>query len=858
MNSNELTITINSDTKGVQAAEKELGHLEKSVYSVKKAVTESTGSWTKYSSAITACSTSFMAVKTAVEQYVIAPLASAVQSFMALGDQISKTSQRVGMSTETLGGLKFAAEQCGANFDILTAGIQKFQNTLGAVQMGDAGAIGKLSKLGLSADAFAGLSNEDQLMKVADYIKSIGDKAEQTRVAMELFGKSGFKLLPFFQEGSEGIRKLIEEGKDIGAVMGEEATEDAVKMTDAMNRMKTSAAGISNVLISSLAPSITAVLDGATQLAKSTSKFIKDYGPLVHGIGSAVAAFVLLKGVMLSTTTVIPALVAGFNALKVAIMANPYLLAGAAIIGGLVAAWSLWNKSIQDTNEKLYKLSDSARKYREEMEKAQAADQGMLDRLNELSELAEKDTLNNAEVEEATRLIAALTAKYGDLGLSIDETTGKITGMAEAQKKMLEQQTEDKIRALQLQIDEENANLDRLERKYTKGKKLSVVGKISEWMTGESLTDDEKAEYERDRDLIFSRLGELKRQKFRLLHQDDEDVEGDENEFSGMTDQEVSAEARARRESSNADRSAYEEDFNTRNAKRQKDIQAAYDFGKDPFTLRLEKLDRDFNEKLANIKAMQQGALRVGDMDTWKLLSGDEDTLTNHWKKEREKVIKEQRAEAAKRQADEEKTQQEEKQKKDDQEKELRRLMPGQTDEQLSAAEAAVQAARNNQAEAILSGGDVAKADEELKAAKLNLQKEVARASGKARQQAKAEWLDAQETYNRGVRDHLSNEDLIELAKAVTEAKEKWKTENDAYFAAVGALRNGQGQPVEDAIQDVIQTTLSSSGTFSAYGLDAVATSDIPKQTLDVLKKLLDNTDEIKKEQKNNAAYTEE
>ena len=146
---------------------------------------------------------------------------------MALGDQISKTSQRIGMSTETLGGLKFAAEQCGANFDILTEGIKAFQNQLGAAQMGDTGAIGKLGKVGLNAEDFAGLSNEDQLMKLADHIKAIGDKSEQTRVAMELFGEAGFKLLPLFQEGSEGIKKLIAEGKDIGAVPSESGVKSA-------------------------------------------------------------------------------------------------------------------------------------------------------------------------------------------------------------------------------------------------------------------------------------------------------------------------------------------------------------------------------------------------------------------------------------------------------------------------------------------------------------------------------------------------------------------------------------------------------------------------------------------------------
>lgn len=90
------------------------------------------------------------------------------------------------------------------------------------------------------------------------------------------------------------------------------------------------------------------------------------------------------------------------------------------------------------------------------------------------------------------------------------------------------------------------------------------------------------------------------------------------------------------------------------------------------------------------------------------------------------------------------------------------------------------------------------------------------------------------------------------MLQAVKEAKAKYETENEAYFAAVGSLR----QQTEEDITDAVDTTLSNSGTFSAYGMDAAVESDIPAQTLDVLRKLLDNTDEIVEEQKNDGTFT--
>ena len=462
----DLTINVKANTTELQRAEKELNSFQKAFKSVNSALERSQSNFSKVSAGITAAATAFQAVHLAITQYVIAPLAGAVNSFIQLGDTISKTSQRIGIGVDSLGGLKFAAEQCGADFQTLTEGIKTFQSTLGAAQMGESGGIGKLANVGLNADDFAGLDNEQQLMKLADHIKSIGDKSQQTRVALELFGKAGFKLLPFFQEGSEGIQKLIAEGKDIGAVMGEEATADAVALADAMNRMKTSASNVSNVFLSSLAPSITSVLDGITALAKGTSRFVKNNAVLITGIGASVAAFAALRAMVLGATTVIPALVTGFNALKVAMLSNPYLLAGAAIIGGIVAAWAMWNKAIKETEQRLKVMNEEAQKHEQAVLAANAADKKLFDRLQELADM--EDPLNNEEVREAQALIDELEGKYGKLGITIDENTRKIHGMAQAQAILNKEMAQKEIDALEERKAALEARRDAIQDKISK------------------------------------------------------------------------------------------------------------------------------------------------------------------------------------------------------------------------------------------------------------------------------------------------------------------------------------------------------------------------------------------------------
>ena len=100
-------------------------------------------------------------------------------------------------------------------------------------------------------------------------------------------------------------------------------------------------------------------------------------------------------------------------------------------------------------------VADMARKTAlqgERLAKEQEKDKGKMQRLEKINEeqleYNKKNEVSNSLLQEAEKIIGSLTAKYGDLGLSIDETTGKVKGLTEAQgvlaKKHLEQTIEQK------------------------------------------------------------------------------------------------------------------------------------------------------------------------------------------------------------------------------------------------------------------------------------------------------------------------------------------------------------------------------------------------------------------------------
>lgn len=106
------------------------------------------------------------------------------------------------------------------------------------------------------------------------------------------------------------------------------------------------------------------------------------------------------------------------------------------VTAGITAVITLVVHMYEKAKQRIQALKDYAKigiedagKQLADSQKGMATDRGYMDRLIEISRYEEID---NATKQEAIRIISLLTSKYGDLGLSIDDTTGKVLGLVEA------------------------------------------------------------------------------------------------------------------------------------------------------------------------------------------------------------------------------------------------------------------------------------------------------------------------------------------------------------------------------------------------------------------------------------------
>ena len=128
--------------------------------------------------------------------------ASAVASgLLDLEDRVEKlgnTADKLGVSFEFIQTLEEAGNRSGVSIESVSSAFGKLQKTLAGADEESKAATAALAKLGISFTDLENLSPEEQIRLVGEQLQGIDDPARRTAAAMQIFGKSGADLLPFF------------------------------------------------------------------------------------------------------------------------------------------------------------------------------------------------------------------------------------------------------------------------------------------------------------------------------------------------------------------------------------------------------------------------------------------------------------------------------------------------------------------------------------------------------------------------------------------------------------------------------------------------------------------------------------
>jgi lambda family phage tail tape measure protein len=173
-----------------------------------------------------------------------------------VGDEFFKLSQKTGVSVEALTALDYAAKLSDVSTEGLTKALQRLSVAMFDSQVNGEEGSAALKALGVSATDVHGQirPTEQVLLDLADKFSAMPDGADKAALAVKLFGKEGLAIIPFLNQGREGITALIEEAQRLGLVMSEDVARASEAFNDNLTRLSAIFEGVQRQIGAAVIP----------------------------------------------------------------------------------------------------------------------------------------------------------------------------------------------------------------------------------------------------------------------------------------------------------------------------------------------------------------------------------------------------------------------------------------------------------------------------------------------------------------------------------------------------------------------------------------------------------------------------
>ncbi len=199
-----------------------------------------------------------------------AGLGAMVKSALESADALNKLSQRVGITVESLSTLVPAAELSGVSAQTFETGLKKLATAMLEAATGSEESARRFAALGVAFQDQDGRlrATDAVLLDLADRFQAMPDGAQKSALAVQLFGKSGSELIPFLNQGREGIAALTGEMQALGVQIGGDTAAQAEAFNDALAKVKLATTSIANRVIEAFLPAMNEMAGGMVESAK--------------------------------------------------------------------------------------------------------------------------------------------------------------------------------------------------------------------------------------------------------------------------------------------------------------------------------------------------------------------------------------------------------------------------------------------------------------------------------------------------------------------------------------------------------------------------------------------------------------
>lgn len=229
------------------------------------------------------------------------------------GTEISRFSTLTGLSAETVGTLKIAAETAGSSLEECEEVWESFIETLIEGGKGADDAKEKLKKAGI--DPQQGFKDlEGSLKKGFDAIRAAGTQAEKSAIAMAVFGESGLSMVKVADSMTGGFDEFKKKMVEMGIVMDADGVEQSKEFSRELGQLKKQAEAAGTQFALGFMPAITSAMREISGAVADNKQVWREWGEdvgyillrFVRGAKVAIAAMKdLFSGSYTATNTVL-------------------------------------------------------------------------------------------------------------------------------------------------------------------------------------------------------------------------------------------------------------------------------------------------------------------------------------------------------------------------------------------------------------------------------------------------------------------------------------------------------------------------------------------------------------------------
>ena len=402
--------------------------------------------------------------KQAVEK-LVSVFIDATKEAAAFADEVNTLSKKTGLSTDAIQEYTYAAELLDVDFSTIEGSLSKLTNKMDDARDGNETAKKAFEDLGVAVtDAQGNLRDTNAVFD--DVIEALGEiknPAERDAAAMDIFGKSARDLNPLIEAGADALADYRKEAKKVGAVLDKDTLSTLNDVQDGLDRLGLSWDALKNQLGAKLGAEALPELEKIVGLFQNLvqtgdiEKFVdgvmNEIGKLVNKLPEYVSK--LLKKIpkilkTLAKSDVWNDLGTAIGEILGEVLANApsILAAGGEMIGSMIqgavlaipAAFqrlfskvdkemdgldTVTNEHVENVRKKIAQIPDALSEIETSIGNIDAKQREAERWIDIFGDLSKKINPTKEDTEKLQKAVDKLNELFPELGLKIDEETGK-------------------------------------------------------------------------------------------------------------------------------------------------------------------------------------------------------------------------------------------------------------------------------------------------------------------------------------------------------------------------------------------------------------------------------------------------